>query len=71
MMSSPIKYGENFVPKNLSIGGTFLGKFMGGGECKSCSLLCRWRHGELVLPGDKPSDEVCLERLGIGENWLW
>ena len=68
-MSSTIKYEENFVQKKLSIGGTFFDKFMGG-KFKSCSLLCRWRRGELVLPGDKPAEEVCLERLGVGGNCL-
>ena len=70
MVSSPIKYGENFFQKKLSIGGTFLDKFL---RCKfeCCSLLCRWRRGELVLPGEKPAEEVCLERLGVGENGFW
>ena len=42
-----------------------------GGKFKSCSLLCWWRRGELVLPEDKPAEEVCLERMGVGGNCLW
>ena len=51
--------------------GDFLDKFMGGGKFKSYSMVCRWRCGELVWPGDKPAEEVCLERLRVGVNCLW
>ena len=34
-------------------------------------MVRRWRFGELVCPGDKPAEEVCLERLQVGVNCLW
>ena len=42
-----------------------------GEKLKSCSLACHWTRGELVWPGDKPNEEVFLERLGVGGNSLW
>ena len=44
---------------------------MGGGKFKSYSMVCRWRCGELFRPGDRPAEEVCLERLRVGVNCLW
>ena len=69
MLSRVVIWGE-FFPKKFLMGGTFLDKFMRG-KFKSCSLDCRWRHGELVWPRDKPVEEVCLGRLGVGGNYLW
>ena len=71
MVSSPIKYGDNFSPKKLSMGGggTFLDKFMEN-KFKSCLWVYRWRRGELVWPGNNLAEEVCLERLTEG-NCLW
>ena len=34
-------------------------------------MMCWWRCGELVCPGDKPAEEVCLEWLRVGVNCLW
>ena len=54
---------------------TFLDTFMVGDKFKSCSVMSRWRHGESVGDGDRPGDgyaeKVCLERLGVGGNFLW
>ena len=49
--------------------GTFLDKFMRG-KIKS-SFVCEWRRGELVCPRGKSPEEVYLERLGLGGNYLW
>ena len=69
------KFGENFFQKKLSMG-DFLHRFMGwgrgdGGKFKSYSVVCWWRRGELVWPGDKPAEEVHLERLWVGVNFTW
>ena len=34
-------------------------------------MMCRWRRGELVVPGEKPAKEFSLERLGVGGNYVW
>ena len=31
-------------------------------------MMCQWRRGDLVVPGDKPAKEFSLERLGVGGN---
>ena len=42
-----------------------------GGKFKSYSVVCWWRRGELVWPGDKPAEEVHLNRLWVGVNFTW
>ena len=50
---------EEFPKRLMGVGWeTFLDKFMRS-KFKSCWLVCRWRCGELVQPGDKPAEEVC------------
>ena len=66
------KFGENFFQKKLSMG-DFLDRFMGWGrgrwgEFKSYSVVRWWR---LVWPGDKPAEEVHLDRLWVGVNFTW
>ena len=48
-----------------------MGQIYGKGKFKRYSMVRRWRCGELVCPGDKPAEEVCLERLQVGVNCLW
>ena len=63
-------WGE-FFPKKSFPWGDFLDKFMGWGKFKSNSMVFRWGCGELACLGDKPTEEVCLERLWVGVNCLW
>ena len=63
-------WGE-FFPKKSFPWGDFLDKFMGWGKFKSYSTVFRWGCGELACLGDKPAEEVCLERLRVGVNCLW
>ena len=51
--------------------GYLLEKFMGGDKFKSYSMVSQWRCGELFWPGDKPAEEVCLERLRVRVNCFW
>ena len=69
MLSFPLIWGE-FFPKKLFTGRTFLDKFMRG-KFKSCTLVCWWRRGELVWPGDKPAEKFCQGTLGVEGNYLW
>ena len=71
-LPTTLKYGEGtiFSEKSFSWGETFLDKFMQG-IFKSCSLVCRLGHEELVWPLDRPAEWVCLGRLQVGGNYLW
>ena len=62
--------GRIFPKVSYSWEGSFLLKLLWG-KFKSCSLVCRWRRGELVWPENKPAVEVCLGKLEVGQNYLW
>ena len=56
-----------FFSKIVFHEGNFLEKIVRG-KFNIFSMMCRWRRGELVVPGDKPAKEFSLERLGVGGN---
>ena len=70
-LTPPQKAWGEFFPKKAFHGGWRGQMYEGGWKFESYSMVCWWRPGELVWPGDKPPEEVCLKRFWVGVNCLW